>query len=74
MPDLEKTILIEDVVNIPGAVGFLIRKGIPCIVCGEPIWGTLEDLARGHGKTSAELDALVAELNNDISHQAHNGD
>ena len=37
--------LIEDLVHkYPEAVGFLTRKGIRCIRCGEPLWCTLGEL------------------------------
>lgn len=39
---IEKTIFIEDLVReYPSSVRFLMEKGIKCIACGEPIWGTL---------------------------------
>lgn len=34
--------VIEDLVEAyPDAVTFLMEKGIRCLRCGEPIWGTL---------------------------------
>lgn len=41
----------------------MIEKGLPCMTCGEPFWGTFEDLARQSGKTEQEIDVLVEELN-----------
>ena len=36
---------IEDLVRIfPEAVGFLTRKGIQCVRCGEPLWCTMGEL------------------------------
>jgi len=36
---------IEDLVlKFPESVGFLTRKGIRCIRCGEPLWCTLGEL------------------------------
>ncbi len=30
-------IRIEEIIEkVPGSVGFLVRKGLPCLVCGEP--------------------------------------
>lgn len=35
---------IEDLVAAhPAAVTFLMERGIRCLRCGEPIWGTLDD-------------------------------
>ena len=47
----------------PELVGFLIEHGLPCVVCGEPFWGTLEELARDKGWDDARIDALVGEFN-----------
>lgn len=61
---INKDILIEDLVReYPDSVHFLMEKGIKCIACGEPIWGTLEDAAVEKGFTAAQIEALVTELN-----------
>ena len=46
----------------PGVVRFLIDRGLPCVVCGEPFWGTLEDLARQRGWDDKRIDVLVRDL------------
>ncbi len=57
-------IKIDDLVRQhPEVVGFLIRKGLPCVVCGEPFWGTLGELARQKGFNDKQIDSLVAEFN-----------
>jgi hypothetical protein len=33
------------------------------MVCGEPLWGTIESAAREKGKSEEEIGQLVAELN-----------
>jgi hypothetical protein len=54
---------IEDLVNaLPESVGYLLGKGIQAIVCGEPIWETLEDAAKGKGYTDQQIDEIVADL------------
>jgi hypothetical protein len=40
-----------------------IEFGVPCLVCGEPFWGTVEELANQHGVNIVEL---VERLNHDI--------
>jgi hypothetical protein len=61
---IEPTISIEELVaSVPGAVAYLIERGLPCLVCGEPSWGTLEEVARDNGWTASEIEALVAEMN-----------
>jgi hypothetical protein len=42
-----------------------MSKGIVCIQCGEPIWGTLEELALRKGITQIEY--IVLELNEYLS-------
>jgi methionine synthase II (cobalamin-independent) len=57
-------ISIEELVEIlPSSVSYLSRRGIKCIACGEPIWGTLEEAAREKGFSDKEIDIFVAELN-----------
>ena len=59
---INKDILIEDLVaEHPDSVGFLMRKGIVCIQCGEPIWGTLEEASKK--KKIENIEEIVVELN-----------
>ena len=61
---IAKDTTIEDLVRAyPQSVRFLMEKGIKCIACGEPIWGTLEQAAREKGFADEQIEALVAELN-----------
>jgi len=62
--DILKTILIEDLVDkYPFSVNFLSKKGIRCIVCGEPIWGTLQEACEEKGFNEIEIENFVKELN-----------
>ena len=62
--NITKEIYLEDLVDAkPGSVRYLADRGIKCIACGEPIWGTLEDAAREKGFNDAEIEAFVKELN-----------
>ncbi len=64
MSGISRRISIEDLVaTYPGAVTLLVRHGLPCLVCGEPVWGTFEEVARNNGKTDEEIEQLVAEMN-----------
>lgn len=61
---IPKEIPIEELVErLPSAVGFLRRRNIRCIACGEPVWGTLEEAAREKGLGDEEIERLVEELN-----------
>ncbi len=62
--EITKDITIEDLVNNKvEAVRYLADKGIRCIACGEPIWGTLEEAARDKGYTDEEVKVFVRDLN-----------
>lgn len=55
---------IEELVEkIPASVSYLMKEGIRCIACGEPIWGTLEEAARDKGFDDKTIDRFVKELN-----------
>ena len=61
---ISKDIYIEDMVHqIPGSVRYLADKGIMCIACGEPIWGTLEEAAKEKKFSDEEIVVFVKELN-----------
>lgn len=60
---LTKDIEIEDLVNhYPFSVKYLSEKGIRCIACGEPIWGTLEEAALEKGFDQDQLTGFVEDL------------
>ena len=61
---IERNTLIEDLVEKhPKAVRFLMLRGIRCIACGEPMWGTLESAAKQKGYRDDEITQLVKDLN-----------
>lgn len=64
-PQITKQIEIEDLVrNYPASIKFLAEKGIKCIACGEPIWGTLEEAAQEKEFSETEINSIVSELKN----------
>ena len=68
MNPITPTISIEELLDrFPGSVKVLIDKGLPCLVCGEPSWGTLEELAREKGWDDQAITALVEEMNHTFS-------
>jgi len=61
---ITKAITIEALIEIlPESVRYLMEKGIKCIACGEPIWGTLEEAAKDKKFTDSDIDLFVADLN-----------
>lgn len=60
---ISKDILIETLIEqVPESVKYLSEKGIQCIACGEPIWGTLGEAARGKGFNDSEIEQLIVDL------------
>ncbi len=54
---------IDELVRIcPKAIGLLIEEGLPCVVCGEPFWGTLGELATSKGWNDPAIEQLVSKL------------
>lgn len=47
----------------PRSVRVFLKRGIQCLVCGEPVWGTVEELARGAGLNESGIDELLSDLN-----------
>jgi methionine synthase II (cobalamin-independent) len=61
---IDKNITIEDLVDdYPFSVNFLSKKGIKCIACGEPIWGTLEEACIEKNFSQEDIQKFVIELN-----------
>lgn len=58
-----QTTIEELVTKLPSSVSYLMEKGIKCIACGEPIWGTLESAAKEKGFGDDEIAGFVSELN-----------
>lgn len=52
---------VEELVEqYPQLVSFLMDRGIVCIKCGEPFWGTLEDLVKNKGK---DVNQILEQIN-----------
>ena len=55
---------VEDLVEQhPQAIGMFIEHGLPCVVCGEPFWGTIAELAALKEWDSRTIEELIADLN-----------
>ena len=60
---ITKDISIEELIEtIPASVEYLMKEGIRCIVCGEPIWGSLEEAAEEKGFKVSDIERFVIEL------------
>ena len=61
--EITKDILIETLVEeYPFSVRYLMEKGIRCIMCGEPIWGTLEEACTEKNFSEDKIESIVAEM------------
>ena len=61
--NITKEVTIEDLIEeVPSSVKYLMEQGIRCIVCGEPIWGSLEEAAEEKGFTAEDINKFVEEL------------
>lgn len=55
-------ILVEDLVSqYPKLIRPLAEHNLVCIACGEPVWGTLAELAETRRVNN--LDAIISEMN-----------
>jgi len=72
---VDKDVTIEElVIQFPKSVKFLMDKGIKCIACGEPVWGTLEENAKEKGMNEQTIETIVEELNDLISSDSRKED
>lgn len=63
MLTIEKDTIIEDLVReYPKTVRFLMERGVRCLACGEPIWGTIESAARDKGFSPQQIELLLDDL------------
>lgn len=64
---ITKDIQIEDLVEkVPESVALLREKGIVCVVCGEPVWGSLNEVAKQKGFSDERIEQIVTELNQQL--------
>lgn len=55
---------IEDLVTIlPESVNYFMEKGIRLLICGEPVWGTIEEIVSSKSFSNEDLDEIVSYLN-----------
>ncbi|MEJ5285931.1 DUF1858 domain-containing protein [Bacteroidetes/Chlorobi group bacterium Naka2016] len=61
---ITKETTIEDLVTIlPDSVSYMMEKGIRLLICGEPIWGTVEEVVLAKGFTNSQLEEIISDLN-----------
>lgn len=61
--EITRDIAIEDLVTlVPASVTILRKHNLVCIICGEPIWGSLDDLATSKNIPEEELQQIIIEI------------
>ncbi len=67
MPGFEPVTLdqwIEDILRkYPDSQDFLSKRGIVCVMCGEPVWGSLDEQMDEKGFDDAKKKQLLESLN-----------
>jgi len=59
--EITKNMKVEELLNSdPSLSKIFIELGLPCLVCGQAFWGTIEELARQNG---IAVDKVIKELN-----------
>lgn len=60
---ITKEIEIDDLIrDVPESVKYLQNNGIKCVICGEPVWGTLEQVCKQKGFTDQQINVFVTEI------------
>lgn len=68
MSKIELHMLIEDIVEqYPQTIGPMQEMGVQCILCGEPVWGTLGD--RIQEKKLKNGKEILAKLNTIVENE-----
>ena len=61
---ITKEMWVEEILEkYPTAQEFLSKKNIVCVMCGEPVWGSLKELMQDKDFSDDEIDTIIKELN-----------
>ena len=61
MNEISATTRVEEILTkYPSLSRTFIELGMPCLVCGEPFWGTVAELSKQYG---ANCEELIRQLN-----------
>jgi len=67
-PEITRHLPVEELISsYPFAIRLLSDRGLQCILCGEPVWGTIEELAFDKNYTEEEIDKLIEDLKREAS-------
>nr|MBN2277143.1 DUF1858 domain-containing protein [candidate division Zixibacteria bacterium] len=55
---------VEDLIKrIPELDAYLMKRGIRCVICGEPVWGTIGELIESKDMNVGQV---LAEINSEF--------
>lgn len=61
---VNKDIWIDELLDkYPQSQEFLSKKGIVCVMCGEPVWGTLQEQMEEKDFSQDKMEKVMIELN-----------
>ena len=61
---ITKEMWVEEILEkYPTAQEFLAKKNIVCVMCGEPVWGSIKELMQDKDFSDEEIDTIIKELN-----------
>jgi len=61
---ITKEMWVEEILEkYPAIQEFLSKKNIVCVMCGEPVWGSLKELMQDKDFSDEEINTIIKELN-----------
>lgn len=63
------TLISEALQSCPETLGIMFEHGLHCVGCGGAAFETIEQGCQVHGMNSAEVEAIVEEINQAMSHK-----
>ncbi|HEX37634.1 MAG TPA: DUF1858 domain-containing protein [Candidatus Cloacimonetes bacterium] len=61
---ITKEMWIEELLEkYPAAQEFFSKKNIVCVMCGEPVWGSLEEVMKEKDFDDEKIATIIQELN-----------
>ncbi len=61
---ITKDMWIEEILEkYPAAQDFLSKKNVVCVMCGEPVWGSLEEVMKEKDFDDEKIASIIEEMN-----------
>ncbi len=56
----------EVITKFPQTANIMLKYGLHCVGCHVAAWETIEQGAKGHGLTDAQVETMVSEMNSAV--------